>query len=851
MKTLEFDVTGMSCSACSARVEKVVCGLEGTSDVAVNLLTNSMKVTIDEEKLSEDDIERAVADAGYGASIPGAAGTTKAAASHGPATAGDDSVEEKKKRLILSFAFLIPLVWLSMGSMMGLPVPDMFLGSRNGLTMAFTQFLMTLPVLYLNRHYFSNGFKTLWHRAPNMDSLIAVGSGASVLFGIYVIYRLSFALAANDVEALHHFGHSLYFEGAAMIVTLISLGKYFEARAKSRTADAIKALMALAPAKANVLRDGKEISVPAEEVVSGDTVLVRTGETIPVDGVVLEGAGTVSEALLTGESMPVEKTVDSTLTGGTHLEAGFLTMRATRVGNDTVLSGIIRLVRDATGSKAPVARIADKVSGVFVPVVISLAVLTGVVWLLLGKDVEFAFACAISVLVISCPCALGLATPTAIMVGTGRGAQLGILFKSAEALENMQNVKTVLLDKTGTVTEGRPEVTDVVSTTPGLETVVLMVAGAIENCSEHPLASAVVRETEKRGLPLQPVESFEQIAGGGIRGVIAGSVCAVGNATLMEEMGIEIPDTLRLRADAAAGNGSTPLYVVSAGSLLGLLTLSDPVKPSSKAAIEELKKRGIRVLLLTGDNKKTAEAVAARAGIEAENVIAGVRPEEKAKVVGKMQATYGHCAMVGDGVNDAPALAQADVGIAIGAGTDVARASADVVLMRNTLDGVVTARDLSVAVMKNIRMNLFWAFFYNAVGIPVAAGVFYPVFGLMLNPMIAAAAMSMSSVSVVSNALRLRFFKPQIEVHQSADTAEQPSTRSLIMEKLIHIEGMHCGHCTGAVEKALKALPGVESVEMSLKEGTARVKVADTLSDVMLSAVVTGAGFKVTGIEAL
>ena len=813
METRQFNVTGMSCAACSSRVEKAVCALRGVSAAEVNLLTNSLKATFDEGVLGVEDIERAVEDAGYGASEKGFAGRGRTAAATAPEADAEAAAEAVRVRLIWSFALLAPLMWLSMGPMAGLPVPVMLTGAQGAPMMAFTQFLLTLPIVLLNRRYFTGGLRALVNRAPNMDSLIAVGSGTALLFGVYVIYRLLAAQAAGDEAALHHFAHSLYFEGAATIVTLISLGKFFEARAKRRTTEAVTALMKLAPPTALVVRDGAEVRIGTDEVASGDIVVVKTGETVPVDGVILEGTALLNESALTGESLPVTRGPGEAVTGATLLAAGAFRMRATRVGDDTVLAGIIRLVEEATASKAPVARLADKVSGVFVPVVMTIALVTGLVWYWIGGDLEFALNAAVSVLVISCPCALGLATPTAVMVGMGRGAGMGVLFKSAEALEVFSGLKTVVFDKTGTLTEGRPVVTKV------------------------------------RGLTAQDVDEFEQIPGGGLRGLMSGTPVAAGNARLMETLGLEVPEALSALALAEASQGATPLFIASAGSVIGIIAVADRVRPESRAAVSALRGRGLRVVMLTGDNRRTAEAVGARLGIASEDIVADVRPAEKASHVKALQAD-GPCAMVGDGVNDAPALAQADAGVAVGGGTDAARASADVVLMRDSPEGVVGAVDLSRAVMRNIRQNLFWAFAYNVIGIPIAAGVLYPMFGLLLNPMIAAAAMSMSSVSVVTNALRLRFFKAPVLVSDSG-TDGASTTGSSMMEKVIHIEGMHCGHCTAAVEKALRALPGVESAVADLEKKEARVKAAAGVSDVMLSAVVTGAGFKVTGIDTL
>mgnify|MGYP002542043120 CR=1 FL=1 len=843
MQTKQFDVTGMSCAACSSRVEKAVSCLEGVKVAEVNLLKNTLKATFDESVMSVDIIKRAVSDAGYGASLKGEQQKTTTSVGQAP---DDTGLVQTKGRLIASFALLIPLMWLSMGGMMGLPIPAIFDGVSQAPTMAFTQFLLTLPILLINRKYFIGGLRALWLRAPNMDSLIAVGAGTAFLFGIYVIYRLLGAQSVGDTASLAHFAHSLYFEGAATIVTLISLGKFFEGRAKQKTTEAVTALMALAPTTALVKRDGRECRVPTADVRSGETVIVKTGDTVPVDGVVLEGTGLLNESAITGESLPVNKGVGDTLTGATLLVAGAIEMRATRVGDDTVLAQIIRLVDEATASKAPVARLADKVSGIFVPVVMTIALVTGCVWYWVGGDFEFALSAAVSVLVISCPCALGLATPTAIMVGMGRGAKAGELFKNAEALERFAGLKTIVFDKTGTLTQGSPVVKKVVSVTPGLETVVMLIAASLEKPSEHPLAQAIIKEAQKHGLPTQPVEDFQQIAGGGLTATMAGSSCAAGNARLMETLGLMIPETLLAVAESEAKEGATALFVASAGQVMGVIAVADAVRPESLGTVKALQDRNLRVVLLTGDHPQTALAVARQLGIHESDVIAGVKPDEKAKHVQRLQAE-GPCAMVGDGVNDAPALAQADVGLAMGGGTDVARASADVVLMRSSPDGVLCAYDLSRAVMRNIKQNLFWAFAYNVVGIPIAAGVFYPFFGWLLNPMIAAAAMSMSSVSVVSNALRLRFFEPaKIEL---SSVGESIIERRSIMDKVIHIEGMHCGHCTSAVEKALKALPGVEAVEMSLEKNQARVKVAESVSDLMLSAVVTGAGFKVTGIE--
>lgn len=853
MQKCELNVTGMSCSACSARVEKVVNGLEGVDTASVNLLKNTLTLNYDESVLGLTDVKKAVEEAGYGLVLPEAAESgkkvTRKAAT--PET-GDEALAAERRNLLWAFAFLIVLCTISMGPMLGISLPSFLSGTRGATSNALAQLLLLVPILFLRRVTFIRGFKSIWHRAPTMDALVAIGAGASVVYGVWSLFMMNLSQADGDMAAFMRYSHGLYFEGAGMIVTLVALGKYFEARAKKRTTDAMTALLALAPQRATVLRDGKEVGVAREDVVAGDLLVVKTGETIPVDGVVVEGYASVNEATITGESVPVSKKVDDTVTGATHLEGGRIVMRATRVGDDTVLAQIIRLVDEATSSKAPVSRLADRVSGVFVPVVIAIAVVTALVWLALGKDVEFAFSCAIAVLVISCPCALGLATPTAVMVGTGAGAKLGLLFKSATALEQLSKVKTVVMDKTGTLTQGEPVVIRVVSAVPKLETIVLMVAGALENLSEHPLSRAVMREVKAKGLALQKGEDFEQIPGEGITARVAGALCAAGNPELMARLSLEIPETLTVQAAQLSKAGATVLYIASNGRVIGFIAVRDELKPDAKAAVAELQSMGTRVVMLTGDNPATARAIAREAGIAEEDVVAGVKPAEKAEHVERLRKD-GLVAMVGDGVNDAPALALADVGLAIGAGTEVARASADVVLMRSTIESVADAVHLSRAVMRNIRQNLFWAFIYNTIGIPVAAGVFFPAFGLTLNPMIAAAAMSLSSVSVVSNALRLRLFKPFHRAPVAGATAEAAAhtqEKGKIMDKVIHIEGMHCGHCTKSVTDALSALPGVKMVMVSLEKKLAAVSVEESVADDMLKAVVEGAGFKVTGIEA-
>ncbi len=846
----------MTCSACSSRVNKAVAGLEGVTEANVNLLKNSLAVTFDESLLSDRDIVAAVEKAGYGARPRGR--RHPGAASEGVRDQADPAgreLAEMKRRLIVSFIFTIPLFYISMGHMAGLPLPDILKGPGNSLAFAFTQFLLTLPVMLVNSKYYRVGFKTLLAGSPNMDSLIAIGSGAAAVFGVYAIYGISFALGQGDLATVQKFAHNLYFESAAMILTLITLGKFFEARAKDRTSEAIAKLMDLAPRTATALRGGLEVTVPLEEVAVGDILVVKAGESVPVDGVITEGGGFLDQSAITGESLPLEKKVGDGVTGATINKSGHFLMKAGRVGDDTTLAQIIKLVDEATSSKAPIARLADKISGVFVPVVIVIALAATAVWLLLGYDLEFALSIGISVLVISCPCALGLATPTAIMVGTGRGAANGILLKSAEAIETAQSVDTVVLDKTGTITEGRPRLTDLKPADSISEDELLTIAASLEKLSEHPLGQAIVREAERRGLEFKKVIGFEQIPGQGLTGTIDGHLCLAGNAKLLQARGIE-DQGLSPRGERLAEEGKTSLYFARAGLPLGLIAVADVIKESSRQAVSEMRAMGLEVIMITGDNAKTAAAIQRQAGIE--RVVAEVLPQDKERAVRDLQERGLKVAMVGDGINDAPALARADVGIAIGAGTDIAIESADIVLMKSDLLDAVSAIELSIAVMRNIRQNLFWAFFYNIIGIPVAAGVFYGLWGLTLNPMIAAAAMSLSSVSVVSNALRLRFFVPRhtplTAVRETKDAASpseahQTSKRSRTMKKTIHIEGMSCGHCTGSVDKALKGLAGVSEVNVDLKDKAATLEAADGVSDELLKKTVTDLGFTVTGIE--
>ena len=851
----KFEVTGMSCAACSAAVERAVNKLKGVDAAQVNLLANSMQVEYDEAAVTQADICAAVEKAGYGARPAAPAGKAAPAKA---APAGEDAAGAElrgmKKRLAVSLAFLIPLMYVSMGHMMGLPLPAFFHGRQGAVPFALTQFLLVLPILYMNRKFYIVGFKSLWRRSPNMDSLIALGSAAAVVYGLVALYRIGWGLGTGDMELVDRYRMDLYFESAGTILTLITLGKFLEARAKGRTGAAIRALMDLAPDTALVLRNGVETEIPAGEVAVGDTVVIKPGMRIPVDGTVLTGLSSVDESAVTGESIPAEKAPGARVIAASINRSGSFTFRAEKVGQDTTLAQIIALVQDAGATKAPIAKLADKVSGVFVPVVIAVALVAFGVWLALGQTVEFALARAISVLVISCPCALGLATPVAIMVGTGKGARLGILYKNAEALENAHKIDTVVLDKTGTITEGRPAVTDLLPA-PGVdETDLLRLAAALEKPSEHPLAEAILAAAGEMSLP--EAQEFEALPGRGVRAMVEGRQCLAGSLRLMEEQGVDAawaaPQAQRL-----AKEGKTPLYFAAGGKLLGLVAAADPVKPTSAAAIRELQAMGLKVIMLTGDNARTAEAI--RANLRIEQVVAEVLPQDKEAQVRALQGQGRRVAMVGDGINDAPALTRADVGVAIGAGTDVAIDSADVVLMKSDLWDLVNALRLSRATIRNIRENLFWAFFYNSIGIPVAAGALYS-FGLVLNPMIGAAAMSLSSVCVVSNALRLNFFQPKQAAapEHAADLPQnngpcaqkaQPKGEPVMTEKTIHIEGMACGHCTARVEKALAGLAGVASAKADLEGKCARVTLNAPVEDAALAAAVTDAGYEVTGIE--
>lgn len=813
-----FNVTGMTCSACSAHVEKSVGALEGIKSCQVNLFENNMQVEY-EDSISAEDIINAVKSGGYGASLPGEA-----------ETAQSDEAADMKKRLIMSICFLLPLMYISMGGMCGLPGTGIFHRDEFLGVYALTQLLLTLPVIFINFKFFSGGFKALVKGAPNMDTLVATGSAASLIYGTYALYCISVLSARGDFEGAHSFAKNLYFESAAMIPTLITLGKFLEAKAKKRTSDAVNALMKLAPDTARVMHDGKEKVVPTSSLAVGDKIIVRTGESIPCDGIIISGNGTADESAITGESLPVNKFEGERVTGATILTSGYVIFKAELVGNDTMFAKIIKRVREASATKAPIARLADKVCAVFVPVVMSISAVTFVVWLLLEAPVDTALKYAVSVLVISCPCALGLATPTAIMAGTGRGAASGILFKNAEVLETLHSVNVVVTDKTGTLTTGKPVVTDVSAEN---KESLLTIAAALESKSEHPLARAI---TEYVGnTALLPVEDFEQIKGGGIKGKVDGREIIAGNAKLLKQQNIAFESI-----DELSEQGKTVIYFACDGKYIGAIALSDVLRENSRETVERLQKDGIEVVMLTGDNEATAKTIAKNAGIE--KVIAEVKPQDKEETVSKLMNEGKSVAMVGDGINDAPALNSANVGIAIGGGTDAALESADVILMHGDFSDCFNAISLSKAVMRNIKQNLFWAFFYNVLGIPLAAGIFAPFFGWSLNPMIASFSMSCSSLFVVTNALRLRYFKLN-------KPNNKKKTEEFKMTKTLKIKGMMCSHCTGRVETALNAIDGVSATVNLDEGGKAVVTLSKEVADEVLVSTVTQAGYEVVSVE--
>lgn len=880
-----FDVTGMTCSACSSHVEKSVGKLTGVENVSVNLLTNSMQVEFDENKLDTAGIIKAVEDAGYGAAVKDGhakSGTKTSGQSdsqeNSVLSAVEQNVKNMKKRLIVSLIFWIPLMYVSMGHMiyqwLNIPMPPFTMnflhGNENAITYAFTQFLLLLPILIANQKYFKNGFKTLWHRSPNMDSLIAIGAGAAILYGIFAIYRIGYAMGHGDMAVVHQYAHDLYFESAGTILTLITIGKYLETKSKGKTSEAITKLLNLAPKTVTAVRDGVEQVVDAADVEKGEIFLVKPGESVAVDGIVLEGKSSFDESAITGESIPVPKQEGDTIVSASINKSGLIRAKATKVGEDTTIAQIIRLVEEASSSKAPIAKMADKIAGVFVPAVITIALITGVIWLISGATFEFAMSTAIAVLVISCPCALGLATPVAIMVGTGKGAENGILIKSGDALETAHQIDTVVLDKTGTITQGKPVVTDIICAAgkSAAKTQLLQIAGSLEKGSEHPLAEAIVNYCVTNNISLEKVTDFNALFGKGIEGTVSGTHYYAGNEKMMEEKGISLSTEQKNQIRELAKQGRTPLLFADEKQFLGIVAVADVVKPTSKEAVQKFRDYGIHVIMLTGDNEVTAQAIKEQVGID--EVIAGVLPTQKEEKISALKQAGHKVAMIGDGVNDAPALASADVGIAIGAGTDVAIESADIVLMKNDLLDAVGAVKLSKAVIRNIKENLFWAFFYNSIGIPLAAGVLYPLFQIKLNPMFGAAAMSLSSVCVVSNALRLRWVKlhdakkTQSEPHQDvaastiADINQHNALDNNIkstnndkgestMTTTISIEGMMCAHCQAHVEKALKEVAGVTEVTVSLENKNA-VVTGDASVEALKQAVVD-AGYEVTDVK--
>ena len=840
MKKAKFAIQGMTCSSCSSHVEKAVSKLEGIQNVNVNLLSNNMTVNYDETILDDKTIIQAVIHAGYGATCEMPKQRKK------KQEKADDKTElitNMKKRLIISICFLVPLMYIAMYHMFqqwfGISVPPMitkvFHGAENAINFGLTQFLLLLPILYVNRNYFIVGFKRLFKGSPNMDSLIAIGSGAATVYGIFAIYMIGYGLGHHQMELVERYRMDLYFESAGTILTLITLGKYLETKSKGKTSDAIRKLMDLAPKTATVIRDNKEIEIDLEEIVVGDILVIRPGGSIPVDGIVIEGTSSVDQSSITGESIPVEKAEGDSVVSGTINKTGYFKMKATKVGDNTTLSQIIKLVEEASNSKAPIAKIADKVSAIFVPTVIAIAVLTIIIWLIVGQSFAFALTMGIAVLVISCPCALGLATPVAIMVGTGKGAENGILIKSAESLELLHLVDTVVLDKTGTITEGKPKVTDIITTLKEQE--LLKIAGSLEKNSEHPLAEAILQKAKEQSIELSEIKEFVAVSGRGVKGNIEGENYFGGNLAFMKENNIDINKVIS-QSEQLLKQGKTVLYFANQNKVIGMVAVADTIKPTSYQAIEELKEKKLEVVMLTGDNKMVAETIGKELGID--KVVSEVLPQDKQKEIDTLQKQGKKVAFVGDGMNDSPALVKADVGIAIGSGTDIAIESADIVLMKDNLLDSVTAIALSNSVIGNIKMNLFWAFFYNTIGIPIACGIFYPIFGLKLNPMIGAAAMSLSSVCVVTNALRLRNF-------QSNFKKEEGFMNEIV--KTIDIEGMQCNHCKMTVEKALGQLDGVTKVEVSLEEKKAVITSQKEIEDSKIKEIIANVGFEVTGIE--
>lgn len=837
MKSQKFDIKGMTCSACSTAVDRNVKKLEGINEVNVNLLNNSMIVKYDENVLNNETIIKKVQDAGYEAFLVENGKKTQKNSTE--ENLGKIETNELKNRLIISFIFAIPLFYISMGHMLNWYLPHLFHGYSNAITFAFTQFLLALPIVFINIKYYKVGFKTLYKGSPNMDSLIAIGTSAAMIYGVFSIYKIGYGLGNNDIDMVIQYSHDLYFESAAIVLTLITLGKFLEARAKENTSEAINKLINLTPKTALVLRNNQEIEIPVDELVLKDIVIVKPGNIVPTDGIIIFGNSSIDESMLTGESLPVSKKVGDKVIGASINKSGSFKFEVTKLGEDTVLSQIIKLIEEASSSKAPISKLADRISAIFVPTVIVISILATVTWLFLGYSFEFALSIGIAILVISCPCALGLATPTAIMVGTGKGAQNGILIKSAESLEIAHTINTVVIDKTGTITEGKTQVTDIFTSEKITQDKLLQLCATIEKNSEHPLADAILKKAQEKEIELLNATDFEALNGLGIKAKVEDRVFYIGNKKLLDSKNISL-DLFYEKSEKLANEAKTPIFIADENEVLGLIAISDVVKPTSKDAILEFEKMGLEVIMLTGDNYKTANAIAKQININ--NVIAEVLPQDKEKEIQKLQSLGKKVAMIGDGINDAPALVRADVGIAIGAGTDIAIESANIVLVKSDLLDAVKAIQLSNAVIKNIKQNLFWAFFYNIIGIPLAAGVFYTVLGWKLSPMFAGAAMSLSSVTVVLNALRLKLFEPRI----SKNLLEKNNiSKGDKMEKILKVDGMTCGHCKARVEKVVSAIDGVDSVEVDLASKNVTVKMSKDISEQTLSDVIVDAGYEV------
>lgn len=837
MKSQKFDIKGMTCSACSTAVDRNVKKLEGINEVNVNLLNNSMIVKYDENVLNNEIIIKKVQDAGYEAFLVENGKKTQKNSTE--KNLGKIETNELKNRLIISFIFAIPLFYISMGHMLNWYLPHLFHGYSNAITFSFTQFLLALPIVFINIKYYKVGFKTLYKGSPNMDSLIAIGTSAAMIYGVFSIYKIGYGLGNNDIDMVIQYSHDLYFESAAIVLTLITLGKFLEARAKENTSEAINKLINLTPKTALVLRNNQEIEIPIDELILKDIVIVKPGNIVPTDGIIIFGNSSIDESMLTGESLPVSKKVGDKVIGASINKSGSFKFEVTKLGEDTVLSQIIKLIEEASSSKAPISKLADRISAIFVPTVIVISILATVTWLFLGYSFEFALSIGIAILVISCPCALGLATPTAIMVGTGKGAQNGILIKSAESLEIAHTINTVVIDKTGTITEGKTQVTDIFTNEKITQDKLLQLCATIEKNSEHPLADAILKKTQEKEIELLNATDFEALNGLGIKAKVEDRVFYIGNKKLLDSKNISL-DLFYEKSEKLANEAKTPIFIADESEVLGLIAISDVVKPTSKDAILEFEKMGLEVIMLTGDNYKTANAIAKQININ--NIIAEVLPQDKEKEIQKLQSLGKKVAMIGDGINDAPALVRADVGIAIGAGTDIAIESANIVLVKSDLLDAVKAIQLSNAVIKNIKQNLFWAFFYNIIGIPLAAGVFYTILGWKLSPMFAGAAMSLSSVTVVLNALRLKLFEPRI----SKNLLEKNNiSKGDKMEKILKVDGMTCGHCKARVEKVVSAIDGVDSVEVDLASKNVTVKMSKDISEQTLSDVIVDAGYEV------